>query len=507
MNSLFALFNISIMSKPTNSLSMLLRERMQEYTEIVKTLPLDDGKKKQINVNFLNFIRIIENLANKHLFLNDSTNITVIILSALVPILINFIPTNPDPTKINPSYLILATTLSVILAILNGIRQSYKFRERWQNYRETAEQLILEGQSYFAMSGKYAVFGTHELAFPKFIDAVNAMRTKQLNAYISQLMSTNDKEVAQSVEAEVSSRIAGINAAKEKVGQRILINDELNTFVKTEPKISYFLADHERKLVTIYANDNKYAGPEKFSFKKPGLEGIVYKVTTQFGDAQINGLITPSAGIKNQDMPSMVLGSVGCLCQRTDGTKVIVTCYHVVKHSSQKWELFIPGDHDRVIDSDGVFIGNIVEGEKDTEVDVALVEIDAGVQTDELLNGSLKIIDPIFIDEENFNDFSEVYLISRQRSFKKIRGKLSAVNKLVTMNYGTSLNRNDKNLDKLMIVTYVSTEPFSLRGDSGSLVFSSDGTAIGIVVGGDSIQASFVIPFTTIKDRYNLKLI
>ncbi|SDF15509.1 Trypsin-like peptidase domain-containing protein [Mucilaginibacter pineti] len=488
-----------------SKLSQLIRERMEQYSEIIERLQLDSAKKKQLQVDFLNYIKIIEKLADKNLFLNDLTNIVVIILTAVVPIMINITPKLESGTTYDIGFLHWATALSVILAILNGFRQSYKFRERWQNYRQTIEQLILEGQSYFALSGKYSTFDTHELAFRKFIEMVNSLRTQELNAYIS-LTTVSDKDVAQSINAEVSSRLTAINSKKDIINQRIMVNDELNSFVKAAPKISYYLADHDQKQVTIYTNDQTYQGPEKFSFTNPALKGLVYKSITKFGDAQINSLLGPSNGIKNQDMPTRGFGSAGCLCKRSDGTEVIVTCYHVVKHSSQDWDLFVPGDHDGVINSSSEFIGNITEGEKSSELDSALVEIDAGVDTDELLPGGLKVIDPIYIDEGNYQDFADVYLISRQRNFKKIQGRLSAVNKPVTINYGTAAARDMKNLDKLMIVTFVSTEPFSMPGDSGSLVFSSDGTAIGILVGSDGTQSSFVIPFTTIRDRYNLKL-
>ena len=486
-------------------LYIILRNRIQQYCEMIEQLTLDKSKKIQLHADFIDYVRVCEGLAKKHLLLNDLTNISVIILTALVPIIIHITPIDRD--KYDGTYLQLATILSVILAILNGLRQSYKYREKWQNYRHTAEQLILEGQTFFALSGKYASYHSHELAFRKFIDAVNALRTQQLNAYISQVMAVNDQEITQSVNAEVKTRIAEISAVKAKVITHKQIDDELNAYVRSQPNISYYQSDHEQKLVTIFANDPTFTGPDKFRFTNPALEGLVYKVITQVGDAEIHMSLAPSDGIKNRDMPLQGFGSVGCLCKRTDGNLVLVTCYHVVRHPSQNWGMFLPGQNDAVINSSSEYIGDIIEGERTTELDTALVGVDQGVKIDEILPNGVKIIDPIYIDEENFQNFTEVFIISRHRNFKKVQGKLSSVNKPITINYGDRINRDDRTLERLMIVNYVSTEPFSMPGDSGSLVFTNDGTAIGIVVGGDSQRASFVIPFTTIRDRFNLKLL
>jgi hypothetical protein len=489
-----------------SKLNKLLEERIQNYTDIIERLSIDSAKKKQLHVDFINFIRIIEKIANGHLIKNDITNIAVIILSAIVPILINFTPKVIGTNVVDRDYLNMATLLSVLLAILNGLRQSYKFRERWQNYRQTAEKLILEGQSYFALSGKYIQFPDHDAAFRVFIETINVIRTKQLDNYISQLMAINDQEIAQSISNEVNARITSINLAKEKINLRKLINDELNAFVKDENKIAYFETDHERKLVTLFVNDRSFVAPEKFTFKNQLLAGQVYRIETVLAEPEIQSKLIISTGVKNKDMPSRDFGSAGCILKRSDGSVIFLTCYHVVKHTDQDWDFFdSTKGHADVIDTDNVTVGQIVDAEKSDNLDTALIKINENVKFDDLLPGQIAVKTPVFIDESNLQDFTDVFIISRARGFRQIQGKLAEVNKLITMNYGSKLNPDRKNLAGLMIVHYVSTEKFSVVGDSGSLVFTSDGTPIGIIVAGDLIRASFVIPFTTINDHYNFK--
>ena len=487
------------------TISSLLKGRIKSYGEIINDLPLSNSQKIQLQVDFINFIKIIEKLANQHLVKNDLTNVIVIILSGVVPVMINLAP-RVIGNQVDYTYINFATWLSVLLAVLNGLRQSYKFRERWQSYRQTAELLILEGQSYFALCGRYALFSNHDAAFTTFIDKVNLLRTKQINDYVNRLINIDDVEITKSVRDEVNSRLTVINAAKEKAEVYKLMNIELNAFAKSNENIAYFEIDHNRKLITIYVTDSQIVLPEKFAFKSSSLSNQSYRIEKAFSEPIIQSKLVISSGVKNKDMPNRDFGAAGCILKRRDNKNVFLTCYHVVKHSSHDWDQFkFELGHDDVIDTQNEVIGQIIDAEKSSELDTALVAFDNQVPFDDLLPGQVSITEPIFIDENNIVEFSDVFIISRTRNFKQIRGILAEVNKTVTLNYGTKLHPDKKDLTGLMIVHFVSTEKFSQDGDSGSLVFTPDGIPIGIIVGGDLIRASFVIPFTTINDRYNFK--
>ena len=152
--------NISQDTKPL-SLKQLHKQRIQLYIELINQLSLSPSSKKQIHVDFINFIHVLHKLAYKHMLLNDFTNVIIIILSAVVPIIITMGSEASNGMTIEIDFVTLATILSVILAVLNAFRQAYKYRERWQNHLETAELLILEGQSFFALSGNYSSFTSH----------------------------------------------------------------------------------------------------------------------------------------------------------------------------------------------------------------------------------------------------------------------------------------------------------------------------------------------------------
>ncbi|MFT3705243.1 MAG: DUF4231 domain-containing protein [Agriterribacter sp.] len=483
----------------------LHNRRMQQYIELIDHLPLHNSAKKQLHVDFINFIYVLHRLATKHMWLNDITNVVIIILSAVVPMIINLGSESVDGGGVNATFVRSATILSIILAVLNAFRQAYKYRERWQSHLQTAEQLILEGQSYFSLSGNYSSFPSHQLAFKKFIETINMLRSKQIDKYINQLLAANDKEISQNINTEIAARSISINTAKDKVELRKLINEEVNIFAKAQLEISYFEIEHDRMLIIFFTSDINFTTPDKFLFKNKKLSGVVYKVEKEVAEAEIQNDLMISTGVKNKDMQQRGFGSAGCILKRSDETIVFVTCYHVVKHASQQWDLFVPGQHDEVIDTEGVVVGKIVDAEKSEELDTALVNVGSEIIYDDLLPGQLTVKEPVFVDEDNLSNYTDVFILSRTRNYRQIQGRLAQINKTVTLNYGTKLNPDKKNLDNLMIIHFVSTEPFSLGGDSGSLVFTSDGFAVGLVVGGDGRRASFVIPFTTINDHYNLK--
>ena len=479
------------------AIKALLKNRISWFRQTIEAIPLDRHKKKQLQSDFILNLQLMETLANRNLLYNDFSNIIVIILSALVPVLINY-----DDQK----ELIFATVCSVLLAIFNAFRQSYKFRDRWQNYRRTAELLVIEGQNFFALSGAYAVYKTHDGAFPAFIHSISKLRVDQMNEYTKFATPESDDIIQKRIE-EHSKKINGQLKERALEIKKKLINEEINAMVRNMPEVSYHEVDHERKLVKLYLNEASYSPPEKIKFQESSLSDLSYKISAIEAEVTIQGVVEPSSGIRNAAMSDSDFGSTGCLCLQS-GNVVLVTCYHVVKHADDDWSLFVPGSDDEVITTDQAVIGTIIEGEKTLFIDAAIVALSADAAFEPRLpNGPELKQEIIYIDDENYKSYQEVYIISRIRGNKKIAGKLAEINKPVTINYGTLTNKDKKNLEGLLLIHQVSTEPFSLSGDSGSIVFTNSGEAIGMIVAGDGRRASFAIPFSTISERFNLSIL
>ena len=474
------------------------------FEKTIQALNVDSFKRTMLLTDFLMNLRYMDASAKRNLRLHDVTNIIVITLSAIVPVLINY--SYNDKAIVDKPVIMLATVFSVILAIVNAFRQSYKFREKWQNYRRTCEILIIEGQNYFALSGSYKSFANHNDAFANFINSISVILVDQINDYIKVSAPESDKVIREGIEDNFK-KIAEQLARKQSDFNKKLINEEINQLVRNIPEISYHEIDHDRKLIKLYINDSTYQPLEKIQFKNTSLSEFSYKVVSNQAEIKTQSLVTPSAGIKNAEMPNREFGSVGCLCLQVDKI-VFVTCYHVVKHINNAWNLFVPGSNDNVITPDNKIIGKIIQGEKTLFVDNAIVAIDEETFFNPLATKQIKLKqDIIYLEEENFKSYENVFIISRIRQGKMIAGKLSEINKPVSINYGTDTDKDFKNLEGLLLIHHVSTEPFSLSGDSGSVVFTAKGEVIGIVVAGDGYRSSFAIPFSTVSDRFNLSIL
>lgn len=480
----------------------LFDTRLDAITLTIQQLPLAAFKKDILRSDYLVNLRFMHEMACKNRVLNDISNIVVILLSAVVPVLINYSNTGTSL----PSYLGWATILSVALAIGNALRQSYKFREKWQTYFRTTELLLIEGQNYFSLAANYSSYQSHELSFSTFIAAVGKMRVSQMDAYITNFTPESDSIIQQRVQEEVDTHLKAIKQRELDLARIKQINQNINDFVKNEPKISYNETSHDLKTITFFINDANYVAPEKMKFTNQGSEMDSYKILTQQSDTVIHNAFCPSTAIKNQGMPHLDYGSTGCLCLQA-GAVVFITCYHVVKHHTQDWDLFIPGNFDQVISPDGL-VGKIIQGERSDTLDIAVVKVSDEIAFDSMFPGQIVVNgETVFLDEVNYTQYQEVYIISRLRGSKKIKGKIHQVKSPVTINYGTKQAREDKTLDNIITIHSISTEPFSKTGDSGSLVFTQDGRPVGIVVAGDGVRCSFAIPFSTITDRFNLTLL
>jgi hypothetical protein len=84
--------------------------------------------------------------------------------------------------------------ISLVVAVSAAIEQFFRFGERWQHYRSTAERLKSEGWLYFERAGDYGRDGASwaEL-FPSFAARVEALLQSEVNVYISEVTAQREK--------------------------------------------------------------------------------------------------------------------------------------------------------------------------------------------------------------------------------------------------------------------------------------------------------------------------
>jgi len=165
----------------------LIKDRVVAMQELVNLTDLDEFKKKQIKVNWLDFIILLETLVKRHYLRYNVFNLIVLIGGVLIPVLLNVIP-NKETAGI------IVTMVSVLVAVCSGILQSYKINDRWRHFRLISEQLKIEGEKFFALTGEYNDYSTHAGCFKLFINNVENIKSSQIEFYIKSISKGDSKE-------------------------------------------------------------------------------------------------------------------------------------------------------------------------------------------------------------------------------------------------------------------------------------------------------------------------
>jgi len=84
--------------------------------------------------------------------------------AAAIPFLVGF-------HRIHNVFLIITGLLGVLIVLLNGIQQLYKYQENWLIYRTTIEALRREKMLFENRAGIY----TDENAFQRFVENIEAL--------------------------------------------------------------------------------------------------------------------------------------------------------------------------------------------------------------------------------------------------------------------------------------------------------------------------------------------
>jgi hypothetical protein len=207
-------------------------------------------------------------------------------------------------------------------------------------------------------------------------------------------------------------------------------------------------------------------------------------------------------------------GSVGCTVQKkASATSFLLTCYHVVKSSTQSWDHFDStlGGIDVVHPIGGQIIGTVSEAYRTDYLDSALVRLSNGSTSGNTIPGVGAVTKSRKVVADDVKAGTNVKLFSGMRS--SIRGGyISDINQKVWILYAQDLTKPEEKLyhllDGLILIKPLDKDPFSIGGDSGSVIVDELGFAIGLLVAGttgaDSV--SYAIPIDTIFSQLNLKL-
>lgn len=267
--------------------------------------------------------------------------------------------------------------------------------------------------------------------------------------------------------------------------------------------------DYENQIIKVHVKKGTIGIQNAIPFKALTGKTKLFKVQIIEEEDEIKTLaltIKPSDEIANQNAYRNALkGSVAYpVVRNSDNKKFILTCYHAVWNENHDWDIFLPiGKEDVVHPINGSAIGKIKFAFKNSRLDVALIEPNEDITLDEnipLLNIPKAMRK---IDETDKKRKTTVSIKSTTNDNAPTIGYIYDVDVSANIKYPDGQYRA---LNNLIRIKPFNNSPFSVGGDSGSLVVDEWNYAVGIIVAGNEKDITFVIPIATIFENLNLKI-
>lgn len=273
-----------------------------------------------------------------------------------------------------------------------------------------------------------------------------------------------------------------------------------------------FAADLDHRTVTVFTSGQSGTLPDQFQYKS--LSGAIFPIkvieTTNVKFTTTSRLF-PASQVSNEHPLTNVKGDVNAgsigffVYDFNKTTRYILTCFHVI-WNQHDWFHFEPHNGLEYATSpiNGIRIGQIKRAMRNSMVDVALIVPEPGIILDEQISQVVppgQAVKSRTVTQDDIN--SLVKMNGVESGFRE--GFLIAIHKDgIAIEYPDGKNWS---LDDLLFIRSKDGQPFSVGGDSGSILTDGKGDIIGLVVAGDPGNAlSIAIPFSNIEDQLSVKL-
>lgn len=264
----------------------------------------------------------------------------------------------------------------------------------------------------------------------------------------------------------------------------------------------FYESDWETKSVLVHLSDSKIAVPEKLYYKSSLGKIVEIKIEKKESLAikTLGRTIYPSSELANElPYQNSQIGTLGYFVKALHSNNAyLLTCFHVI-WNGHNWDQFRPIGREKVVHPiHGGIVGEVSIAVKNTLVDAVLINpIDISLEP--LIDG----IGTILTDRELGPGDRNRNVRMRGNISGNKEGYISELNKEAHIVYpdGTT-----KSLNQLFVIKSHNNQPFSVKGDSGSLVVDDVGYAVGMIVAGNEMDISLAIPFSLLKSQLNIEI-
>jgi hypothetical protein len=167
----------------------------EDFNDLFGQMELTPIQRKFLASRWLDQVLWMEKKANQCRDRHYRLRLSAIILGVLVPILIGI---NTNNNKIDKALEYATIGLSAIVAVSAAVEEFFHYGERWYHYRRTVESLKTYGWQFSQLSGRYAKYPTHTLAFQDFANQVEEVIQRDVDVYVNQVAKSDDESNQQS---------------------------------------------------------------------------------------------------------------------------------------------------------------------------------------------------------------------------------------------------------------------------------------------------------------------
>ena len=161
----------------------------EDFNDLFGQMELTAIQRKFLASRWLDQVLWMEKKANHCRDRHYRLRLSAIILGVIVPILIGI---NPGNERAEKALQYATISLSAIVAVSAAVEEFFHYGERWYHYRRTVESLKTYGWQFSQLSGRYAKYPTHTMAFQDFADQVEEVIQRDVEIYVTQVAKSEE---------------------------------------------------------------------------------------------------------------------------------------------------------------------------------------------------------------------------------------------------------------------------------------------------------------------------
>lgn len=168
------------------------QQLQQKFGILIDDLKIESLHKEYLKSRWLDQVLWMEDRATQMRTWHRRSRLTVIVASAVVPILVAL---NFNEDKAFDKWLkVGAISISALVTVSSAFDEFNQFGDRWYSYRRSAELLKTHGWQFLQLSGSYRTYKTHAEAMLMFSERIEEIIQRDVEVYTTEAVKTRKRD-------------------------------------------------------------------------------------------------------------------------------------------------------------------------------------------------------------------------------------------------------------------------------------------------------------------------